>query len=223
MRVLDFNVILATALALTSCVAAQAQDTGEEPHVVPVSEGAARDILTTAHDGRGPFVLAAPFSYCDNTTGKIFTVPAGFVTDYASIPPRFRRFFAQSARHSPAAILHDWLYAIGEPGGKYEADRIFYYAMAEYGVAQFDRDRIWTAVYAFGESGYRLSSDWVFVDPATGYLEQPRRPKPAITPFVPSNRCDTFPEVVAQVVGHPVKVKRRLRDFRPWGLLPWWR
>lgn len=40
-------------------------------------------------------------------------VPAGFITDLASIPPFFRRIFSVNDRHREEAVVHDYLYAIG--------------------------------------------------------------------------------------------------------------
>ena len=41
---------------------------------------------------------------------KYIRVPAGFITDFASIPRIFRFFLPEWAKYSKAPVLHDWLY-----------------------------------------------------------------------------------------------------------------
>jgi hypothetical protein len=56
-------------------------------------------------------------------------VPAGFVSDLASVPWLFRRGFPRFGPWNAAAVIHDYLYAAGAVGGfdisKEYADRVF--------------------------------------------------------------------------------------------------
>lgn len=50
---------------------------------------------------------------------EVVLVPAGFVTDFASVPFGVRNLFPALGRHGRPAIIHDWLYlTVGtqEPG-----------------------------------------------------------------------------------------------------------
>ncbi len=55
------------------------------------------------------WVLTAPL-VCQLPSGELVTVPAGFVTDFASIPRLFWMFIERTGRHGMAAVLHDYLY-----------------------------------------------------------------------------------------------------------------
>lgn len=55
-------------------------------------------------------MLTEPLVWKIGKTGRTIVVPAGFVTDYASIPPGVRAFIGKRGRHSRAAVVHDFLY-----------------------------------------------------------------------------------------------------------------
>ena len=61
------------------------------------------------------------------------TVPAGFVTDLASIPREFWSLLPRDARYMPAAIVHDYLYWQQEVT-KDSADAVFKMAMQDLNV-----------------------------------------------------------------------------------------
>ena len=86
------------------------------------------------------------FSY----TGKheCFTVPAGFMTDFASVPRVFTWLLPRYGRWTQAAILHDYLWSLAGEGriSKFDADGIFNRAMRELGVPYLRRWIMWTAV-----------------------------------------------------------------------------
>ena len=106
-------------------------------------------------------------------------IPAGFVTDFASIP-RWLWFLAPPfGRHAPAAVLHDYLYAIGQQGARRYADYLFRAAMRESGVAWLKRLAMYFAVRVGGARGYGRAQDWTFVDHHDGRpLEtNPARPE----------------------------------------------
>jgi hypothetical protein len=145
-----------------------------------------RDGLTTA-------VLVQGFRYVDEIEKLDIPVPTGFTTDFASIPSWARAVIPPFGRHAKAAVVHDWLYAIGEPGRKPVADRVFDHAMAELGVVGWQRVSMYAAVVAGGGGGYaRAATDWLdsFGDPISGqhveapyaretaFLGQPNGPKP---------------------------------------------
>jgi hypothetical protein len=84
-------------------------------------------------------------------------VPAGFVTDFASIPRRIRGIIPKLGPHLCPAIVHDYLYwekACTRP----DADRIFLYMMEEMGVPWATRRFMYHAVRGFGRSGWEKNS-----------------------------------------------------------------
>lgn len=83
------------------------------------------------------------------------TVPNGFLTDLASIPPIAEMLIPRSGRYNSASVVHDYLYRImGNITPPYnmkyrtkkDADKIFLEAMGVLGVAWFKRKLMYRAV-----------------------------------------------------------------------------
>jgi hypothetical protein len=132
------------------------------PLVVAVLDGAEEK------EGRTTVVLSEGFGYRHEASGAEIETPSGYITDFASIPPLARAVFPPFGRHAKAAVLHDWLYLVGEPGKKAFADRIFLDAMRELGVSRWRRRLMHLAVRFGGAGGYcneakgwnRAFGDW---------------------------------------------------------------
>lgn len=86
-----------------------------------------------------------------------FVVPAGFLTDFASVPRFFWRLFPPTGRYGKAAVLHDMLYRTGAVPRR-EADAIFFDAMRSLGVFLPTRWLMWLAVRLFGWTAYKKSA-----------------------------------------------------------------
>lgn len=97
-------------------------------------------------------ILLAPFRYIPATGMSAITVPAGFVSDYASIPWFLRSIIPPWGRHGPAAVIHDYLYAIC--AGKLYADWIFLRALKQSGCCMAKRWAMFLAVLCFGWFAY---------------------------------------------------------------------
>lgn len=111
------------------------------------------------------WTLLEPFRYwlTKLNEGDVITVPAGFKTDFASVPRAFWTVLPPWGRYGKAAIVHDYLYANmgivrishdGEPErwGNFtrkESDDIFRDAMAVLGVSFIKRNIMWAAVRTF--------------------------------------------------------------------------
>jgi hypothetical protein len=67
-----------------------------------------------------------------------FIVPAGFETDYASVPRPLWSIFPPSGKYSRAAVLHDYLYRFSKLSRK-RCDDIFLECMDALGVPYFKR------------------------------------------------------------------------------------
>jgi hypothetical protein len=110
-----------------------------------------------ARDGRQIFRLLDSFQY-ELGTGLIIEVPAGFETDYASVPRFFWRLLPPWGQHGKAAVLHDFLYRQASGVSKVVADAVFVDAMSSLGVPWWQRMAMFWAVALFGRSSYRWDS-----------------------------------------------------------------
>lgn len=89
-----------------------------------------------------------------------FTIPAGFITDFASVPRALWAVFPPTGPYGKAAVVHDYLYVLGGRLGsdlivsRSETDRIFREAMATLGVGTVRRWLMWVAVRLFGRGAF---------------------------------------------------------------------
>lgn len=109
-------------------------------------------------------------------------IPRGYVTDFASIPVLATVLTGLDLQAlgpwAWAAIAHDWLYAVGQPGMKDKADDVFLERLKLDGVGALKRTILYQAVHRFGGGGYAKAPSWWstenFADPETG--EYPVKP-----------------------------------------------
>ena len=97
------------------------------------------------------FMLVDPLFYEIKRTGKTITVPAGFVTDFASVPWYARSLISVLGRHSIPAIVHDYLYW-EQRCTRDQADDILREAMNEYSSSWRDQIAVDYAV-KYGAQG----------------------------------------------------------------------
>ena len=90
--------------------------------------------------------LTEPVTYAGNT--ETFVVPAGFQTDFASVPRIFVWLLPRYGKYTKAAILHDWLCARVREAtfDRADADGLFRRSMRELGVPFVRRWLMWAAV-----------------------------------------------------------------------------
>lgn len=73
--------------------------------------------------------LLAPLVYCSDLCHALVIVPAGFVTDYASVPRLPFAYMVVGGKGKRAAVIHDWLYSGGMVGtwrlDRKQADQVF--------------------------------------------------------------------------------------------------
>jgi hypothetical protein len=154
-------------------------------------------LFNRTKQGRKLFALDAEFPYCDPQTGHVIVVPKWFVTDFASVPWYGREVIDPEGPTARAAIIHDWLYAIGEPGKRQEADEIFYRAMIGFGVDPTHAKIAFDAVRAGGQAGYGLKSDYLFIDPTRqDEVQPPPFAKPATGTLRILPGCTGFKDMV---------------------------
>lgn len=164
-------------------------------------------------EGRRIYVLNNSFPYCDKLTGQVFVVQKGFVTDFTSVPWFGRSLIDPEGPTARAALIHDWLYAIGEKNKRKEADDIFYRAMIKYGVDDTKARIAYNAVRLGGENGYGLKTDWWFIDPKLPTQQIPIPPsshiaKPKTATVAILKNCENFDENILSG-WHPDKPRSR--------------
>ena len=103
------------------------------------------------------FILVEPMTYEIGTTGVAITVPAGFVTDYASIPERLWGIYSPHDQYSRAAVIHDYLYW-SQLCTRLQADNLFMIAMKESDVPKGTRDVVYLFVRAGGDDPWEGNS-----------------------------------------------------------------
>ncbi|EAR0004378.1 DUF1353 domain-containing protein [Salmonella enterica subsp. diarizonae] len=95
-----------------------------------------------------------PFAfYLSDDNSDVIEVPAGFVTDLATVPRVFWSVMPPDGKYAKAAIIHDYLYD-NALRTKKEADLIFLDGMAVLGVPKWKRIVMYLAVRIFGRGNY---------------------------------------------------------------------
>ncbi|MEM8976552.1 MAG: DUF1353 domain-containing protein [Pseudomonadota bacterium] len=142
-------------------------------------------------DGIPVGVLVEDFWYCDPGSGHVFRVPAGFETDFLSIP-EVARAAIRPRDYIEAAVIHDWMYAVGERGRRKFADEVFLQALKKYDAPAATRLVLYSAVRNGGAPWYKYPPAWRFVDPKSMRLVTPiaRPSKPHISVI---ENCKPFP------------------------------
>ncbi len=101
--------------------------------------------------GRQQFRLLEPLTFTVGLNGGsiTLTVPAGYVTDFASVPRLFWRVFPPAGQYCEASVTHDWLCQL--PGcSRFLADAMFREAMFRLGVPVWRRVLMYYAVRFYG-------------------------------------------------------------------------
>ncbi|HDN7458618.1 TPA: DUF1353 domain-containing protein [Salmonella enterica subsp. enterica serovar Eastbourne] len=96
-----------------------------------------------------------PFEfYLSDDNSDVISVPAGFVTDLATVPRIFWTLMPPDGKYAKAAIIHDYLYDKALRT-KQQADLIFLDGMTVLGVPKWKRAIMYQAVRLFGRGNYR--------------------------------------------------------------------
>lgn len=104
------------------------------------------------------FRVVDPFQFYRGEAVKpesTYTVPAGFVTDLASVPRILWTLLPPHGRYAKAAILHDYLLTLSRKRqlSRYEADIIFYEAMRVLNVPMWQAWLMYKAVSLYTAVG----------------------------------------------------------------------
>lgn len=102
---------------------------------------------------KGTWTLDSPLVFFSEILGGKVTVPAGFVTDFASVPRVPVAYLLYANRGRKAAVVHDYLYRRGEPDRE-TCDAVFREALAADGEGFFVSWAMWSGVRLFGWKFY---------------------------------------------------------------------
>jgi hypothetical protein len=104
---------------------------------------------------RGPLaaILRTDMPYQIGQTTDSIIVPAGFVTDFASIPRPLWASLSPVDDYKLAAVVHDYLYWF-QPCTRQEADNLLVIAMTEEGVAERYRTSIYRGLRLGGAQAW---------------------------------------------------------------------
>jgi hypothetical protein len=106
--------------------------------------------------GRAVYELIAPLTYGEG--GIWVEVPAGYRTDFASIPRGLWNLFPPSGRYAMAAVIHDFLTDNETICSRFLADAVFREIMFRLGMPWYVRLSMYYAVRTYGVlSGILLS------------------------------------------------------------------
>lgn len=103
-------------------------------------------------EDRKTWKVLSDFIYEDKEYGPI-VVPAGFETDFASVP-RIPIVFELVGQYGhAAATLHDYLYTTGK-FSRSDCDKIFFEALRSTGIARWRANMMWAGVRLGGAKHY---------------------------------------------------------------------
>lgn len=132
------------------------------------------DLPGVWHRNGERFTLSAPLTYASHD-GYIIRVPAGYPTDFASVPRVFWSIFPRTGRYQYAAVIHDWLYDTHHVDrhvmSRAWCDRIFYEAMRDTGVGARTRWTLYLAVRLGGGSTWAARNTPPDLPPDRPFLE----------------------------------------------------
>lgn len=125
-------------------------------------------IENKADGSRYEFELLEPFVYewcgCPGQPARSIVVPAGFRTDFASIPRPMQGVLDAVNDVSPGSVVHDFLYTSLMFEDRATADRIFYDALRANGVGWMRARAMWLGVRIGGggawASDLSTASEW---------------------------------------------------------------
>lgn len=103
----------------------------------------------------GTWRLLAPLGYDSAVLGRLLTVPAGFVTDFASVPRLPIIYLSEGGKGNRAAVVHDWLYT-SQAVDRATADAVLREALLASGYSAFTAGVFYAAVRAGGASHWKL-------------------------------------------------------------------
>lgn len=115
-------------------------------------------IVSPLPDGKR-WVVRRAFRYYvgEENSAQVITVPAGFITDFASIPRLFWRILPKWGKYGNAAVVHDFLYWDQTKFDRKHSDVIFLEAMNVLKVPKRTARMMYRAVRMFGGKSWKAN------------------------------------------------------------------
>ena len=163
-----FGVVLSIVTIALLYIASEADQ--HHPAVRSINNNAIELMLlpTGTQGNRRVAALKEDWIFCDEATSEVHLVFKGFRTDFASIPGGAQSFISPFGAHAEAAVIHDFMYAVGEEGGRDQADKVFYTQLRESRVGALRSRIMYEAVRRGGGGAYGRQGEWRFVDTDRG-------------------------------------------------------
>jgi hypothetical protein len=108
-------------------------------------------VSDSTNEGRGTWRLTAPLVYQSDVAGRVFVVPEGFETDFASVPRIPVAFLLTADSAHEASVVHDYAYST-HIVDRETADAVLREASAVTGIPWLRRQATWLGVRCFGGS-----------------------------------------------------------------------
>ncbi len=102
--------------------------------------------------------LLAPLVYQSDLLGATVVVPAGFQTDFASVPRLPLAYMVVGGKGRRAAVVHDWCYSNPGRYSRKVADDLFAEALRTSGYSRLVTGLMWSGVRIGGGSHYRAEN-----------------------------------------------------------------
>ncbi|MDE1139996.1 MAG: DUF1353 domain-containing protein [Paraburkholderia tropica] len=109
-------------------------------------------VSDATNSGRGTWRLTAPLVYQSDVAKQTFTVPAGFETDFASVPRAPIAFLLTADSAHAASAVHDFLYTPPHPVAREVADAVLKEAAEVSGVSAWRANLMFWGVRLGGAS-----------------------------------------------------------------------
>lgn len=105
-------------------------------------------------DGRN-WKLWSAFTFGSVVLERVIEVPAGFVTDFASIPRVLWNVLPPTGQYGKAALIHDYCYRTAWYATRAQSDLVLNEAMKELGVGWWTRQVIYRGVRLGGARAWK--------------------------------------------------------------------
>lgn len=102
-------------------------------------------VSDATNSGRGTWRLLSDLKYQSDVAGRTFVVPAGSLTDFASVPRIMIAFLVVGDSAHEASALHDWLY-VSHVVPRSVADAVLREAALVTGVTAWRAFLLWAGV-----------------------------------------------------------------------------
>lgn len=114
--------------------------------------------ISAARQPDGTWTLNRKLVYHSDVTGKTYTIPRGFNTDFASTPRLPVVYLLTGNTAHQAAVIHDYLYRTGFED-RATSDAIFREAMGVSGVPAWRKWLMWAGVRVGGAQAHIGTTD----------------------------------------------------------------